>query len=294
MERLKIRLHPLFILFGIYFAFTGKVFSFLAVTLSALLHEGGHYMASSSMGYELNRITLMPYGALLSGYTGDVTLKDEIKIALAGPLVSGLLAVFFTALWWIFPSTYPFTDLARDSNAALFFVNLLPAYPLDGGRVLYALVSLKVGRKRGLKIAKRVTAAISATLILLFVYSCFNGVNLTILMFSAFLISGLFGVKKGDYVSVYENFSVDKIKRPKTVKRVAVNENAKLKTLYSIVDKDYFYEITVVDGGGKTVAVLKGDELFKTLVSGKYYESVRLAMNAAEIELFNGGGNTAV
>lgn len=284
MERLKIRLHPLFILFGIYFAFTGKVFSFLAITLSALLHEGGHYIVSSSMGYELNRITLMPYGAVLSGYAGDVTIKDEIKIALAGPAVSGFLAIFFTALWWLFPSVYPFTDLAGKANAALFFVNIIPAYPLDGGRVLYALASLKTGRKKGLKIAKTVTVCLSAALFLLFIYSCFNGVNLTIAAFSVFLISGLFGFKKGDYVSVYENFSVDKIKRPKVVKRAAVSENAKLKTLYSIVDKDYFYEITVVDGGGKATVKLSGDDLFKTLVSGKYYESVGAAIKAAGIK----------
>lgn len=284
MERLKIRLHPLFILFGIYFAFTGKVFSFLAITLSALLHEGGHYIVSSSMGYELNRITLMPYGAVLSGYAGDVTIKDEIKIAVAGPAVSGFLAIFFTALWWLFPSAYPFTDLAGKTNAALFFVNLIPAYPLDGGRVLYALASLKTGRKKGLKIAKIVTISISAALLLLFIYSCFHGVNLTIAVFSVFLISGLFGFKKGDYVSVYENFSVDKIKRPKVVRRAAISENAKLKTLYSIVDKDYFYEITVVDGGGKATVKLSGDDLFRTLVSGKYYESVGAAIKAAGIK----------
>ena len=284
MERLKIRLHPLFILFGIYFAFTGKVFSFLVITLSALLHEGGHYIVSSSMGYELNRITLMPYGAVLSGYAGDVTIKDEIKIAVAGPAVSGFLAIFFTALWWLFPSAYPFTDLAGKTNAALFFVNLIPAYPLDGGRVLYALASLKTGRKKGLKIAKIVTISISAALLLLFIYSCFHGINLTIAVFSVFLISGLFGFKKGDYVSVYENFSVDKIKRPKVVRRAAVSENAKLKTLYSIVDKDYFYEITVVDGGGKATVKLSGDDLFKTLVSGKYYESVGAAIKAAGIK----------
>ncbi len=286
MERLKIRLHPLFILYGIYFAFTGKVFSFLAITLSALLHEGGHYIVSSSMGYELNRITLMPYGAVLSGYAGDVTIKDEIKIAVAGPAVSGFLAIFFTALWWLFPSAYPFTDLAGKTNAALFFVNLIPAYPLDGGRVLYALASLKTGRKKGLKIAKIVTISISAALLLLFIYSCFHGINLTIAVFSVFLISGLFGFKKGDYVSVYENFSVDKIKRPKVVRRAAVSENAKLKTLYAIVDKDYFYEITVVDGGGKATVKLSGDDLFRTLVSGKYYESVGAAIKAAGIKKF--------
>ena len=105
-------------------------------------------------------------------------------------------------------------------------------------------------------------------------------------MFSVFLISGLFGFKKGDYVSVYENFSVDKIKRPKVVRRAAVSENAKLKTLYSIVDKDYFYEITVVDGGGKAAVKLSGDDLFRTLVSGKYYESVGAAIKAAGIKQF--------
>lgn len=281
MARLKIRLHPLFIIFGIYFAFTGKVFSFLAITLSALLHEGGHYLVSSSMGYELNKITLMPYGAILSGYTGDVTIKDEIKIAFAGPMVSGLLAIFFVALWWIFPPVYPYTDIAQKSNAALFFVNLIPAYPLDGGRVLYALVSMKVGRIKGLKMVRVVTVIISALLALLFVYSCFYAVNLTIAIFSMFLIGGLLGGEKGDYVSVYENFSVAKIKRPKTIKRAAVNENTELKALYSIVDKDFFYEITVVNDEGKIVATLSGDKLFKTLISGKYYQPISAAIDAA-------------
>ena len=142
MDKLKFTIHPLFFIFGLYFAFIGKVFSFLVYTLVAVMHEFGHFYASSKLGYKLNRIVLMPYGALISGNLEDVSYKDEALIALAGPLVNTITALFFAGLWWFFPSTYPYTELAFFASISIAIINLLPCHPLDGGRFLSSTLSL--------------------------------------------------------------------------------------------------------------------------------------------------------
>jgi len=67
---MRISIHPLFFLFGIYFALRGKVFLFLNFTLTALIHELGHAIAAERLGYKMNKISLMPYGAVERRYRG--------------------------------------------------------------------------------------------------------------------------------------------------------------------------------------------------------------------------------
>ena len=142
MGKLKIKVHPLFIIFGIYFAFTGKVFSFLIFTFSALIHELGHSLKAQKVGYRLINVTLMPFGAVIKGDISGMNYKDEIAVSLAGPLVNLVVGVVLVALWWVFPESYPYTELAVVASFAICFINLIPAFPLDGGRVLLCTLSL--------------------------------------------------------------------------------------------------------------------------------------------------------
>ena len=139
---MRFAVHPLFLLFGVWYAFSGRLFLFLVFTLVALMHECGHAFAAARVGYRLDKIVLMPYGALISGDIEGIGLKDEIKVALAGPLVNAATAVLFVALWWFFPETYAYTDVAAYASAAIALVNLIPAYPLDGGRILLAKAAI--------------------------------------------------------------------------------------------------------------------------------------------------------
>ena len=147
---MRFAVHPLFLLFGLYYAFTGRLFLFLVATVVAVMHEFGHSLAAARLGYRLDKIVLMPYGALISGDIEGISLKDEIFVALAGPLVNAAAAVLFVALWWFFPDTYPYTDVAFYSSVAIALVNLLPAYPLDGGRIAEALLGRRACSLLGL------------------------------------------------------------------------------------------------------------------------------------------------
>ncbi len=274
---LKFKLHPLFIVFGIYFAFTGKVFSFIIYTLSALLHELGHYSASEKLGYKLNKIVLMPYGAIITGNATDLRYKDECKIALSGPFVNFLVAVFFTAIWWVFPVTYPFTEEIVIANFSLAVINLLPCYPLDGGRFLLATLSLKLDRIKAVKIVKCLGVFFSVFLFALFVYSITIKVNYTILFFALFIFLGVtFNKGGGEYIKIYQNLSFKPVTAPIEVKEIAVQGNNQIKTLYPLLNGEYYYKVAVINGD--KIAVVSGEELYAMLSVSSPYETINFAI----------------
>ncbi|MBO5713205.1 MAG: hypothetical protein J6R88_03295 [Clostridia bacterium] len=280
MARLKVTVHPLFFIFGLYFALTGKVFSFLTFTISAGLHEYGHYLASEKAGYKLNRITLMPYGAVISGDLTSLSYKDECKIALAGPLTNAIIALFCIALWWFIPDVYPYTELIVLANVSIAIINLLPAYPLDGGRFLYATLCLILKRKTARIIVKGLGVLLSVLLFALFVYSCFTTINITILFFALFILFGVFSQSKSNrYVKIYSDFSLN-LTKPKLVKRIAVSGDSIIKDLYCILNGEYYYEIIVFCGNKKT-AVLSGEKLLNVVTYSNAYMKIKDAVNCS-------------
>lgn len=275
MAKLKPIIHPLFFLFGIYFALIGKVFSFLIMFISALLHEFGHFLVSERYGYKLDKILLMPYGAVISGDMVSLRYKDEIFIALAGPITNLLIVIFFTALWWVIPDIYAYTDVIVSTNLAIAFVNLLPCYPLDGGRVLLATLSLYLKRSTALKICRIIGLFLGICLFGLFVYSCFTTFNLSILFFSLFMIFGVFTKSNvNSYIRIYNDFSLKRFDTGVKLETVAINENSKILDVYRVVgSKDC--EIVVIDDNGKIKARLDIVKTQKLLSSANLYSTLK-------------------
>ena len=272
MGKLKITIHPLFILFGLYFAVIGKVFSFLTFTLVALIHECGHFAASSRLGYELDRITLMPYGAVISGGNNCFSFGDEVMIALAGPAINLFTAIFFVAVWWFFPETYPYLELAVTASAAIALINLIPAYPLDGGRILLAALSTFLPRKRALCIAKGAGIVSSAAMLALFVYSCFTVFNLSLLFFSSFMLMGnVFVSKDNEYVRIYSALSLKNLSKGKKITRIAVNDRTRIKDIFPHLSSGTLVDIEIT---GKNRTVLSCDKTAILLTEGNIYSTV--------------------
>ena len=188
----RVRVHPLFLAAGVLSAFTGQLLLFLSAVLAALEHEFAHSIAARSEGYCLDKILLMPYGAVISGDLSGIPPKAEAKVLLAGPLANAFTALAFAALWWLFPETYPYTEAAAEVSLSLFLVNLLPAYPLDGGRLLLLLLA-PLGGSRA-RLISRIAAFLTAGgIFTLFVFSLFSSPNVSALLFALLLFAGNFG-----------------------------------------------------------------------------------------------------
>ncbi len=191
-RRNRLQIHPLFFIALVLSAFTGDFLLFVCATVAAVEHECAHAFVARRYGFALDKIVLMPYGAVISGDLAGITKKEEIAVCLAGPLANAVTALFFVALWWLYPESYPYTDVAAHISLSLFLVNLLPAFPLDGGRILHALLR-PLGEKRARVICLCVSGAAVCALLGVFISSCFSCPNFSLLFFCAFLIFGAFG-----------------------------------------------------------------------------------------------------
>jgi stage IV sporulation protein FB len=129
---IKIKVSPLTFVFAILWFLMGNGFIFVIYFISLLLHELAHAMCAKRLGYAAGRIEISPLGAVLYAECDEFTSKDELKVALAGPLFSLLICVTSVCLWWIYPETYNFTMDFCMANFSIFLLNILPIYPLLG------------------------------------------------------------------------------------------------------------------------------------------------------------------
>jgi len=112
--------------------------------VSLLSHEMGHAVVARRLGVKVEGITLWIFGGVARLRGDAATPVAEVKIAVAGPLVSLVLAVVFGAATFALDATGgpPLIEGAcawlAGSNAMLLLFNLIPAFPLDGGRLLRA------------------------------------------------------------------------------------------------------------------------------------------------------------
>lgn len=273
MAKLKFTIHPLFFVFGLYFALTGKVFFFIMIVLSAVLHEFGHYVSSEKCGYKLDKICLMPYGAIIKGDMVSFDYKDEVVIAFFGPLTNFLVVLAFVSLWWFAPETYAYTEQIVFCNLSLATINLLPCYPLDGGRILLASLSVWIKRKTALLVCKIISTILGLFLLLLFVFSCFNAVNFSVLFFALFILLGAWQ-KSGasSYIRLYNAINDHSFKRGIKISRIVVSPETPIKSLIAKA-KDGAFELVVVQNGKvvKTLDVCKSKNL---LLSCNLYKTV--------------------
>jgi Zn-dependent protease len=174
-------------------SFQGAVYGIVAILLlfaCVLLHELAHGLQARALGLVVRRVVLLPIGGLALLETPPTTPWHELVIALAGPLINlALTAAAGTALLVNNPS-FVLTPAALTQmigapdlqgmliyllsvNLSLFVFNMLPAFPMDGGRVLRAGLALVMPYVRATRIAAWIGRALAALMALMGVIGFF-------------------------------------------------------------------------------------------------------------------------
>lgn len=147
--------------------------------LSVVLHELGHSIVARHYGIPVSSIKLFVFGGVSQIETEPPSAKVEFVMAVVGPLVSFALAGVFAGLSVAFASTAPLLALAKYLayiNAALGLFNLIPGFPLDGGRVFRAVVwGITSNLRRATVIAGNLGRFIGFLFILFGAYQVFTG-----------------------------------------------------------------------------------------------------------------------
>jgi len=133
----------------------------LALFSSILIHELGHVLVALRQGARVRGITLMMLGGVSTIDEIKGPPKQEFTLAIIGPIVSlGIAAASCLAFRASGNSNFSFfTHWFAQVNLVLGIFNLLPAFPLDGGRAFRALLEVKMGKVRATRIAARATTS---------------------------------------------------------------------------------------------------------------------------------------
>lgn len=268
MERVKVRVKPSFYVFIVAAVVFRQGYFAATYAIAVFLHELCHYIVASRLFYRCTEIKLSIFGAVLYGDFQDVTPSDRIKIALAGPAANVIMAVICAALWWIVPDSYYYTEDFFFANISMACVNMIPCYPLDGGRVLTGIME-KRHCKNAVKITRIVTVALSLALFAVFVVSLFTRHNLfNVGVFAICLFSGVFATGKECYVRTA--FSANRgrfLKKGMEKKTLVFSENNKLSDVAKRMQGSFLYCLEVVDEQMEVVARYSVAQLEGVIVS---------------------------
>ncbi len=169
----------------------------LVLFLCVVLHELGHALTAKKFNIRTKKITLLPIGGVASLEKMPEKPEQELLVALAGPAVNVVIAIL---LYLVIPvSDYFSMDpdrieqllIAPDFQSFLFYLlianillvafNLIPAFPMDGGRVLRALLSIPLGRVKATAIAASLGQVLAVVFFMLGVF--FNPFLILIALF---------------------------------------------------------------------------------------------------------------
>jgi len=128
-----IKIHPLFFVLGIMLFFQGYIALFAIYLFSLLWHEAGHLIAIKICRLRVEKCTLYPFGGeikMKQAFTS--TPRQRLLIALGGPAAT--LCILFACFF----ISHPLIGDLIKINSFLLLINLLPIWPLDGGRIIVA------------------------------------------------------------------------------------------------------------------------------------------------------------
>lgn len=282
--RINISLSPFLIAVAVLFFVNSMIIQFALMMLATATHELAHSLVGKGFGYDTVSIELTPLGgaARLNGF-GNIRTRPEAEaaIAMAGPMISMVLfALSYIAssnLSFLFSlNQLDYLDFFATTNLLLATFNLLPALPLDGGRILRALLIEKKGSAASEKIiccVSRIVAIIMMISGILGIY--FKIININLVMIGIFIFIYSMGVKPQKSRGWAEEIMHRRVEFDSNKKIdsqvITMLEDVKIgEALYSIGDKHAL--VTIVS---------KEHEVLGNITESKLVESaVELGLNA--------------
>ena len=163
---MKIRIHLKIFIFVLIFILTKQIKIYGILMLFAFLHEIGHMIAGLLLGFKPYNIEIMPVGLSVTFSSNEKNYNTKIKkgmlinikkaiIALAGPITNIIFIILFL--------TFDFGNMNKEliiySNILIAIFNLIPIYPLDGGRMMKEILCILCGRRKASRYVNTISNA---------------------------------------------------------------------------------------------------------------------------------------
>lgn len=132
-----IHIHPLFLLLALSAFLTGAIYPFIILMSIVVIHELGHFLTAKRYGWRVSRIELWLFGgAVVSEEHNTRPFREQVHVILAGP-IQHVWIFGFLYIWQYSFGSHDLLDMAFFYNGIILIFNLLPIWPLDGGKLLF-------------------------------------------------------------------------------------------------------------------------------------------------------------
>ena len=252
--------------------------SIIVAFISIFLHEISHIVVAKKNGCKFNNFKIHIYGTSAEFINIDeLSKKEKIQIYLAGPCMNLAIACIFFFVGLIINNSM--VDKIININLNLLLFNVLPAYPLDGSRVLEIILSEKILYKEVTDIISKISYMIALGLIaiflIIFIYN--KGINISLIIAAIIIYLITIGEKKSAKYILMGNIFVkrNKLLRNKYIenKSISVYYKMGLANAMAIIDKNRFNSFYVLDDDLKLLFIMHEDELIEAL---KLYGNITL------------------
>jgi Zn-dependent protease len=246
--------------------FTSILF-ILALFACVVLHEYGHALTARKYGIETRDITLYPIGGVARLERMPDKPVEELWVALMGPVVNVVIAAGLFAYLFLTQGLIPLSELTLASddfivrlmvvNVSLVLFNLLPAFPMDGGRILRALIALRMNYVRATQIAATIGQGMAFLLGFLGLFS-----NPFMVMIAFFVWMG--AGQEAEAVSMKNSLGGVTVAHAMQTKFDTLSPNDTLNRVASLVLAGSQQDFPVAEDG-QVVGVLTRDDFIKAL-----------------------------
>ena len=219
----KIKVGPSFLLLILFGVLTNQIVLIVNYLLALSFHELAHLWVAIKSGYSLKILKLDVFGLSIE-LNEMIDDKDNFKINIAGPIFNLLLCVICMALYWLIPNSFLYLNTFCFANLILAIFNLIPVYPLDGGKIFRGIAKSDKAY-RGLDCVIRYLLA--GMFICAFVISCLNVPNLLMLVMAIFFITS-----KGKQTPT---MSIFKFRQNKSFDKVVILKVQETETLFNLI-----------------------------------------------------------
>lgn len=269
-----IKVNPFFLLLLPVASVYGQLIPTLVVFAVVLWHEAVHVLTALYYGMRVVEIEILPFGGVAR--MDDLMQFEphiEAAVAAVGP-ISNLVLLGIFCLWHnYYPIDPDWMDFIARANISMAALNLLPALPLDGGRILRSRLISSMGIRRATEIAALIGQLFAVGFILIGLAGIFfyTSVNAGILILIGFFVVTAAQKEKEEAVYVFLRYLTQKqrqvrSKRVMMTKELVATSEASVGEVLQHFTPSYFHFIWIVDLNGELIGVMTEFELINSLL----------------------------